>query len=131
METVSFSVLGLLLLMASCMPDNDYYYHEGPISGGNNRISIQGTVVGIDSLQTIDSAEIRIVFPEKPFDTIYQYSSTTGAFTYLYSYTGNEDFWLSCTPIDTTHSSFSSDYTFSGRDVSSGFFKVDIVLDTL
>lgn len=131
MKTVSISVLGLLLIMASCMPDNDYYYHEGPISGSNNRISIQGTVVGIDSLQAIDSAEIQLVFPERPFDTIYKYSSVTGAFNYLYSYTGNEDFWLSCTPADTVHKSFSADCTFSGRDLSSGFFKVDIVLDTL
>lgn len=131
MKTVIFSVIGLLLIITSCIPDNDYYYHEGPISSGSNRVNIQGSVAGIDSLQAIDSAEVKLVFPERPYDTIIKYTSVAGSFTYLYPYTGNEDFWLSCKANDTIHSSFSADYSFNGRDVSSGFFKVEIVLDTL
>lgn len=131
MKTVIFSVALLSLLVTSCMPDDNDYYYSRPNYHSNSEINLKGTVVGIDSLQAMDSVKIQMVFPEWPYDTIIRYSNACGSFAYLYNYNGNEEFELWGSANDTLHQDYHSHFTFNGRDVTAGHFDFSIVLDTL
>jgi len=131
MKTAIFSVLFLSVLAFSC--STDYYddYASIPHSYNGERIHLSGTVIGIDSLQPMDSALIQIVFTDYPMDTLFCYSDSSGAFSYRYYYRNCNTFEVMCSANDTLHAVLDTTFILSGRDVSAHSFSWQMVLDTL
>lgn len=127
-----FFAMTALLLLYSCDDGYHYYYDDPyPSSSGSSEIFLNGIVIQNGDSLPADSVEVRFVFDERPYDTLYGMSNAEGAFTHRYYYNGNRSFYLLCVPSDTAFASEDSVFNFSGRDLSAGHFDFSITLDSL
>ncbi len=127
-----FASLVVSILSGSCDYNNDdYYLTPLPHPYQHENLVLNCTVLGEDSLQALDSVEIRWIFPDQPEDTLVTYSNVAGMSSLNWPGINDRSFGIICIPNDTIHRQLDTNLLFTGRELDAGLFEFSIVLDTL